>query len=630
MGLLRRKPKDESAHEDKASPTKLIEQGDALSKDGKYQQALECYGQAAWLDPKDWKAWRGKAESLAMCFRYEPTIESCEQALEINPSDSETWHLKGFAYEMIGRYQEALESCNKGLEIDPNNNVAWVTRGQYLYSLGRLEDAMESFGTALKMDPDSSYAKEVKGKVMQWLQREGGSDELIKEVVAFLQRGNYQDALKSYDEALRVDARDTNTAFNKDYALTHIQNPEKLMEEYAKAQEEIQPQFELEFSQKELKFGAEAWVDLTVENTSDALARDVNCVFPQEVRVKYMDVDPEVMRRDEGSAVADMGCISELKPKAKKTRLISILPMKAGHFPLDMQIKYTDAWGKNHEKTHVMWMNVFKRAEQLPKIPGYTVVWRMSSGESTDVYAAKRQDGATVIIKVLRLAPEQAALAVEFLREVKLWSKLKHPNIVPIQQYGEKPFPWIAMDYMEKGPLKKMMGGISTIESLQIGISLTEALSYAKSVGVTHRSIKPENVLFDRQGVPKLTDWRIKSVIQKVSESGTHTKDISAYTPPERLSADFGSADWRSDIYQLGVLLYEILTGKPPFQGEEEVLSRKIKQEQPQRPSQLKSSVGKHIDEVIMKCLVKEKEARYQDASSLKADLVKLAELYNV
>ncbi|MCX5998554.1 MAG: tetratricopeptide repeat protein, partial [Chloroflexi bacterium] len=226
---------------DGASPGELIDRGNALRKEGKHQQALEYFEQAAWLSPRDGNAWRCKADSLAMCFRYEASLQSCEKALEINPSDAEAWFLKSFALEMLGKYEEALESNAKSLEIDPGNKIAWVNKGQYLYALGRLEEAMESFGAALKIDPGSKYAKDVEDKVRAWMQREGGSDETIKQVIGFLQRGRCQEALKSYGDALKVDPREKEQSFSKDYALAHLKSPEKMLEEFQKQQEEIQP-----------------------------------------------------------------------------------------------------------------------------------------------------------------------------------------------------------------------------------------------------------------------------------------------------------------------------------------------------------------------------------------------------
>ena len=109
MGLFAKKSR-ESATTVKVPASEWVDKGCALRKEGKCDEALECYEQALELNPRDGKVWRFKAEALAMRFRYEESVQSCEKALEINPSDAEAWFFKSFALEMLGKYEEALES----------------------------------------------------------------------------------------------------------------------------------------------------------------------------------------------------------------------------------------------------------------------------------------------------------------------------------------------------------------------------------------------------------------------------------------------------------------------------------------------------------------------------------------
>ncbi len=611
------------------SASEWTQKGDAFRNEGRYEEALQCYEKSLEMDPRNGRVWRYRAQALAMRFRYEESVESCEKALELNPSDGEAWSLKGFALEMLGKHQEALESCVKGLEIDPGNTVAWCTKGEYLYAMGRLEEAMESFGTALTIDPENEYAKDVNEKVVKWLRREGGTEEWINKVVEFLKRGKHKDALQSYTDAMMMDPRAREKSFDKDFALARLEKPEQLLEEYEKAKRENQAQIRVELSQKEFQLGVSSWVEVMVSNSGTGAARDMTLQFPLAVKVQYLDVDPELVKSGEKEAKLDMQLIALLNPGERKTKLISLVAEKVGHFPLDIKIRYVDPWGKKQQEIMPLWVQVFKPGQQLPKIPGYDIVWRMSSGDSDNIYIAKRiKDGVKVIVKIPHLATDQASLITEFVRKVKQWGKLSHPNVVAIDQYGDRPFPWIAMEYMEKGPLRKRIGKLSIGESLQIGMSLAEVLSYSKRLLVTHRDIRPENVLFDSKDVPRLTNWEVKNVMLKLSKNATGAKGASVYSAPEAVSTDFGGADWRTDIYQLGVLLYEMITGKTPFQGEEKVLVEKITKEQPKGPSELNARIGKHLDSIILKCLAKHKEDRYQDVLSLKADLEKAFEIH--
>lgn len=629
MGFFSKKSK-ESAGGATAPVHDWLGEGDALRTERKYEEALECYAKALELDASNDKAWHHEAQAMAMCFRYADAVEACEKALEINSSNAEAWFLKGFAFQMLGKYEEALESCVQGLDRDPGNQVAWCTKGEYLYALGKLEGALESFGTALKLDPGSEYAKDIRGKIDKWLQREGTDDASVSTLLAFLERHRHEDALGSYKDALEMDPRHTAVSFNKDFALAHLEQSEEILEDYEREKREQQPKIRMELSQKDLQFGNWSWVEATLFNEGRSLATDITFEFPPEFKVKHLEVDPDVLAQSSEDNTIDTEIILKLEPGAQKIRLLSMMPLKVGYSPLDVKIKYTGPWRTQHETLNTVWVNVFRVADRLPMIPGYAVLWRLSSGDSEDVYSATRdKDGLTVVIKIPRLAPDQSALAAEFLREVKQWSQLKHPNIAGVLQYGDKPFPWVALEYMEEGSLRRAIGRLSVREALEIGMKLAEALSYAGSFLITHRDIRPENVMLDSRRVPKLTNWRMKGVMLKPSQGGKGSRDALAYSAPEGISLDFGGTDVRTDIYQLGVLLYEMLTGKTPFQGEGEVLIEKVMQEQPRRPSELNPAISKHMDAVVLKCLAKHKEERYQGALALKADLARLIEIHS-
>jgi len=151
---------------------------------------------------------------------------------------------------------------------------------------------------------------------------------------------------------------------------------------------------------------------------------------------------------------------------------------------------------------------------------------------------------------------------------------------------------------------------------------------YAGRLMVTHRDINPNNVFFDKEGVPKLGNWRLKSVKLKASEGAAGSGSPLTYSSPEQVSFDFGGTDSRTDIYQLGALLYEMLTGKLSFHGDQEALIEKVKAELPRKPSEMGLEAGKHLDNVVLRCLVKQKEERYQDAMALKVYLEKVGEIY--
>jgi tetratricopeptide (TPR) repeat protein len=279
------------------SPNKWLNEGDSYYKARKFKEALICYQKAVEAEPQSAMAWFGKSQSLVMCLKYPEAIISCNKTLELDPKNAATWFLKSFSHGVLGEYQEALDSCTKGLELDPENNMVWCTRGQYLYSLGRLEEALESFGTALKMNPENEHFKLVNEKVKKWLQRDGQSAEFANTVLAFLQQGGNKEALIAYQESLKLNPRTVTKAFDKDFALAHLENPEKILQEQEKSKVQDQPQITLELSQKEYEFSREAWVEVILRNKGKTIARDISFHFSSDVVIKQLDVSPELDRK---------------------------------------------------------------------------------------------------------------------------------------------------------------------------------------------------------------------------------------------------------------------------------------------------------------------------------------------
>jgi tetratricopeptide (TPR) repeat protein len=605
--------------------------GDKYFKERQYKNALNCYSQAVAADPLSVNAWYNKAQAQVMCLKYLEAIETCSKTLELDSKHASTYFLKSFAHGVLGQYLEALEAATNGLEIDPSNNMVWSTRGQYLYALGRLEEALESFGTALKMSPDNAYFQEVTAKIKKWLQRDGQSPEWAEQVLSFLKRGGFADAVVAYQESMKVDPRAVTKTFDKDYALAHMSNPEKMMKDFENTKSKDQPQIQLELSQKEYEFSREAWVEVLLTNKGKTAARDLVFTFSQDVTLKQLDISPEqVAMLKSGRKALNLDAIPDLPPGGKFKKLVSLTPAKLGQIALEATLNYTDAWGLKQTRTIVVWISVFKPGGQLPAIPGHKMLWRLSSSESANIYVAQRtSDSIRVVVKIPAFTAEQTSQSSEFMNELKQTSKLIHPNIVKVHQFGEQPTAWMTMEYMSKGTLTRRIEHLAVRDALKIAILIADALYYGRMNRLAHCWVTPDNIFFDDQDIPKLANWRIGSITQKLHKSNNISEIVTAYYPPEKISSGLGGLDFFSDIYQLGAILFEMLTGKPIFSETGVALINKIKSGHPHNASLLNSNVSRELDTVIANCLAKNKKDRYQSTAALKTDLLKILAAYN-
>ncbi len=254
-------------------------------------------------------------------------------------------------------------------------------------------------------------------------------------------------------------------------------------------------------------------------------------------------------------------------------------------------------------------------------IPNYVMTHKVGAGAFATVYAAKGLEVDRVAVKLPKMLEETLDSSVydKFEAESSIWKKLGHGNIVKIHETGLEPIPYIVMELMEGGSLRQLMDRrrLTVHESVRIMLGILDALSYAHRMATVHRDIKPENVLFTADGVPKITDWGIGKLM--VSESMTQTsgsKGTLFYSAPEQVSKkEYGEVDWACDLFQAGIVFYEMLTGENPFRAEDsaEVIA-KILYGEVSPPSSRNPDVPRVLDIIVMKSLEKAKRKRWRSA----------------
>jgi hypothetical protein len=268
-------------------------------------------------------------------------------------------------------------------------------------------------------------------------------------------------------------------------------------------------------------------------------------------------------------------------------------------------------------------------------VPGRTLpVPESFPPELLDRYARPELIGMGGIARVFRaennITGEEVALKIPvhfnetagkcFMKEIKAWEDLRHENIVSIKEANILPVPYIEMEYIGKS-LADLKKPVQPDEAVRIIRGIAAGLSYAHSQGIIHRDIKPQNILMTPEGIPKITDWGMSKVMGACLLP-TITGFSLSYAAPEQIAPEkFGDTDQRTDIYQLGVVFYELLTGELPFAGEDITkVTTRILSVEPADPSFL-NPFAFPLDHIIRKCLEKDQADRYHNVEEVIAAL---------
>jgi tetratricopeptide (TPR) repeat protein len=264
-----------------------------------------------------------------------------------------------------------------------------------------------------------------------------------------------------------------------------------------------------------------------------------------------------------------------------------------------------------------------------PKVPGYQVLGKIGHGGMGVVYKARQVGLNRLVALKMIIGGVQARedLVARFRVEAEAVARLRHPNIMEIYEIGEvDSSPFVSLEFLEGGDLDDRLAGTPQPggTAAELAATLARAVQAAHAAMIIHRDLKPTNVLFDADGVPKITDFGLAKRLESDSKQ-TQTGQIMgspSYMAPEQARGETRDVGPAADIYALGAILYQMLTGRPPFRGETPMETiRQVIDDEPVAPSQLVPRVARDLETICLKCLSKKPEQRYSSAKSLLEDL---------
>jgi len=260
----------------------------------------------------------------------------------------------------------------------------------------------------------------------------------------------------------------------------------------------------------------------------------------------------------------------------------------------------------------------------------YKILEELGRGGMGEVY--KAQDTKLDRFVALKFLPSQMTASEDdkarFIQEAKAASAMNHPNVCTIYDIQDNNGQlFIVMEYVEGKTLKDKKDSISEKQILEIGIQVSEGLAAAHEKGIVHRDIKPENIMVRKDGIVQIMDFglaklRETSGVSRLTKAGA-TMGTMGYMSPEQVQGL--DVDYRTDIFSLGVVLYELFIGEPPFKGiHETAIMYEIVNVDPPPLSTVKKGIDPELDRIILECLEKDKDERCQSAKELAKDLRKV------
>ena len=460
------------------------------------------------------------------------------------------------------------------------------------------------------------------------------------DIVSLYNAGNYELVIKVYEEKLakidtvnklRARVKQLNEdadkvgsvpdSIKKNLQAQDIETLEKTINDLDSFIANAKPELTLSLDRTQLS--AERWHKLGITLTNTGLAHVDNVAFEFSSEFETKGIKPISVKAGESSRMD-----------------IRILPKNAGNILLDVTLIFKDLKGTEYRVVQEISVDVVEKGtttsppSETPSSPvsqftpkpltpkqlptdlsdRYTESEFIGKGGFARVFKAKRKDGKFVAVKIP--ISMDAITGKSFIAEMQNWTKLSHPNIVRLFDFNIMPMPYFEEELCDSA-LAELKKPLECEEAVWILFNVCEGLKFAHDRKIIHRDLKPQNILL-KNGVPKISDWGLSRIISE-STSTTATSFTPYYAAPEQINNRVKNE--RTDIWQLGVILYELVTGKLPFQGDSMIeIGMGIATKDPIPPGKIMPETNV-MDSVVMKCLEKDPAKRYQSVLELQKDL---------
>ena len=569
-------------------------------------QKLVYFDEAIRADPGYAPGWGNKGYVLLSLGNYDDALECCSRAVEISPSYSRAWDARGNALRKLGRHVEAIKSYDKAISFKRNYAYPWNGKGDALRELGQYGQAIACYERALKI------------KSLSWAWNGKG--------IALAELGEFNAALGCFDRSIGISPTLIWPWYHKGRVLEELGRVQEAAHCYRTALK-IDPEFHDaevrltriqdmkpdESVKGELNGTAPQSAPLTADDFRQGLAGLFS--HAQGVGETSIEVNSGELHRSLGGYPGPDHrmpvCCSVMYQEMREGDQILTAPAKGKGASLTIQYRLPRVGGYAPPPQPVP-----ADPQGIPAslASQYTKSTLVGQGGFARVFMATKQDGSIVAVKV-PIAPDPST-GRSFIAELQNWVHLDHKNIVRVIDYNVLPIPFIEMEYCSTS-LSAMKKPISAHKAATLILNVCEGLKYAHTRGILHRDLKPQNIMFN-DGVPKITDWGLSKIVSAASLS-TSPSFTAYYAAPEQITNR--PKDQRTDIWQLGVILYELVTGRLPFTGESMVeIGMAIATEAPGRPGAIHPD-AEPLDAIILRCLEKSPEQRYQSVTDLQKDL---------